>query len=70
MPLPERSSSTKVTPPDVPTPGMAGGGNAKPTAPGILANSPVQVRLDRRVLLLRLLALAPIPRSVMKKKAL
>ena len=38
-PLPERSSSTNVTPPEVPTPGIAGGGKAMPMAPGILANS-------------------------------
>ena len=31
---PERSSSMKVTPPDVPTPGIAGGGNAKAIASG------------------------------------
>ena len=31
--LPARSSSMKVTPPEVPIPGMAGGEKAKPTAP-------------------------------------
>jgi hypothetical protein len=32
---PDRSSSMKVTPPAVPTPGIAGGENAKATASGI-----------------------------------
>jgi hypothetical protein len=36
---PERSSSMKVTPPAVPTPGMAGGGNAKASASGSFASS-------------------------------
>ena len=37
--LPARSCSTMVTPPEVPTPGMAGGGKAKPMASGIFAIS-------------------------------
>ncbi len=34
MSLPARSSSMKVIPPEVPTPGMAGGGTAKAAASG------------------------------------
>ena len=37
MSLPERSSSMKVKPPDVPTPGIAGGEKANATAFGKLA---------------------------------
>ena len=37
MSLPARSSRMKVTPPEVPTPMMAGGGKAKPMAPGMPA---------------------------------
>ena len=36
---PERSSRMKVNPPDVPTPGMAGGEKPKATAVGNLLNS-------------------------------
>ena len=36
--FPERSSSINVTPPDVPTPGIAGGGNRKALAPGSSAS--------------------------------
>ena len=36
---PARSSSTMVTPPEVPMPGIAGGGKAKPMASGMAANS-------------------------------
>ena len=53
----------KVTPPEVPTPGMAGGGKAKPMAPGIPASSLREFGLDGAVLLLGLLALATIPRG-------
>ena len=36
---PERSSSMKVTPPEVPTPGMAGGEKEKAMPSGTLASS-------------------------------
>ena len=67
MSLPARSSRTKVNPPAVPTPGMAGGGKAKAMAPGSLDSSLVQVRLDGVVLFLRLVALAPVLQAHPKK---
>ena len=45
MSLPARSSSRKVTPPEVPTPGMAGGEKAKARAPGIRERAPLRRRL-------------------------
>ena len=60
MSLPERSSSMKVNPPEVPTPGIAGGGKAKAIPSGNPASSFVQAHLDRVVLLFRLGALAPL----------
>ena len=46
MSLPARSSSMKVTPPDVPTPGMAGGGTAKAVRVGKRGEARVQVPHD------------------------
>ena len=42
--LPARSWSMNVTPPEVPMPGMAGGGKAKAAPPAMLASSRVDVR--------------------------
>ena len=59
MSLPERSSSAKVNPPEVPAPGMAGGGKANATPSVNPASSFVQAHLDSVVLLFRLGAFAP-----------
>ena len=45
--LPARSSSMKVTPPDVPTPGMAGGGKANACASGSMRSFAVELAHDR-----------------------
>jgi len=42
---PARSSSMKVTPPDVPMPGIAGGGKEKATPSGMAASRSLMVRL-------------------------
>ena len=59
MSPPERSSRMKVKPPAVPTPGIAGGENAKRDAFRQLGQFAVQVRLDGRVLFLGLRPLVP-----------
>ena len=52
----------KVTPPDVPMPGMAGGEKAKARSPsGNLRRAPVHVLDDGRVFLLGRFALVSIP---------
>ncbi len=60
MSFPARSWRMKVTPPEVPTPMMAGGGKAKPMAPGMPAIFAGDLLLDRLVLLFRLLPLGPL----------
>ena len=39
MPLPDRSSRMNVAPPEVPTPGMAGGGNENAIPDGTLESA-------------------------------
>ena len=58
-PLPERSSSTKVTPPEVPTPGNGRRRKGEADGAGNLAQFAVQMRHDGLVLLLGFLALGP-----------
>src|SRR5438477_5408226 len=58
MSFPARSCNRKVTPPDVPTPGIAGGGNAK-AIPSVKPASSLFPQLDCLVLFLRFLSLLP-----------
>ena len=58
MSLPARSSSRKVNPPEVPTPGIAGGGKAK-AMPSVRPPSSLFIALYCLVLFFRLLSLAP-----------
>ncbi len=53
---PERSSSMKVKPPEVPTPGMDGGEKAKACASGSLASSAFSCELDGGELLVGLVS--------------
>ena len=69
MSLPARSSRMKVTPPEVPMPGMAGGGKAKPMAPGISRSSRFRWALMASYCSSGFLRFAQSSR-VMKKKAL
>ena len=59
MSLPERSSSAKLNPPEVPAPGIAGGGNANATPVRQSGKLFRQAHLDCVVLLFGLGALAP-----------
>ena len=59
MSFPARSCNRKVNPPEVPTPGIAGGGNAKAIPSVKPAQLLVYPQLDCLVLFLRLLSLLP-----------
>ena len=60
MSPPARSSRTNVNPPEVPTPGIAGGENENATPWGRRGELPVQALADELVLLLALLAVLPL----------
>ena len=68
--LPARSSRTNVNPPDVPTPGIAGGEKSEGDPFGKLAQLRIQVLLDRLKLFVLLRLRSPQSFSVTKKKPL